>query len=91
MNKLLLITYDLSEPGRNYEDLLNRIKQYNAWARLGGSSYLVVTNSSPVDVRDYLMEVLDNDDQLFVSLVKAPAAWTGLSEDVSSWIKDKIT
>lgn len=32
-----IVSYDLVEPGRRYEDLINRIKQEKVWARLGES------------------------------------------------------
>jgi len=56
--KVLIITYDLSDPGKNYEALLKRIKGYTAWARLGGSSYLIGTTQTPEQVRDDLLKAL---------------------------------
>ena len=48
-----IITYDLSQPGRNYDDLYARIKSYGAWARITESSWAVVTEQNPVAVRDH--------------------------------------
>jgi hypothetical protein len=86
MERVLIVTYDLMNPGQNYENLLKRIKAYKSWARLGGSSYLILTDNTPVQVRDYLMPALDVNDKLYVSLCPPPSAWTGLSDDVSKWI-----
>lgn len=88
MTKVLIISYDLVNPGRNYEHLLKQIKSYPEWARLGGSSYLIYTESGPVEVRDHLMTALDANDKLYVGTAPAPAAWIGMPEDVSNWIHE---
>jgi hypothetical protein len=86
MTRVLIVTYDLIKPGQNYEKLIQRIKQYGEWARLGGSSYLISTANSPVEVRNYLSVVLDQNDKLWVGVAPAPSAWHGLPNDVSNWI-----
>lgn len=83
-----IVTYDLSKPGQNYERLVNLIKQESNWARLGGSSYLVTSRSSAVELRDKYKEALDANDKLYVGVASAPAAWTGYSNEVSEWIKE---
>lgn len=87
-NPLYIISYDLSNPGRNYEALLKAIKQNRAWARIGQSAYLVVTAETASELRDSLTKVLDANDKIYVSLLGSSAAWIGLSEDVSNWIKN---
>lgn len=90
MKKALIVTYDLSNPGRNYEDLLKRIKAYKYWARLGGSSYIILVDqgTNVAQHRDYLAEFLDSNDKLYVSTLGKEAAWHGLTVDVSNWIRD---
>lgn len=88
MKKVYIITYDLSNPGRNYENLLKRIKTYSAWARLGGSAYLIYTEQSSIHIRDHLTPALDTNDKLYVGRMANEAAWRGLADDVSNWIKD---
>ena len=86
MARTLIISYDLSNPGQNYELLLKKVKALGAWARLGGSAYLVITNATPVAVRDDLKAVLDQNDSLFVGVCPPPSAWYGMSEEVGNWI-----
>jgi hypothetical protein len=86
MAQILVVSYDLSNPGQNYEDLLKKIKAYTGWARLGGSAYLIYTDDDPVRVRDNLTTVLDKNDSLFVGMCPRPSAWYGLSEEVANWI-----
>ena len=85
-----IISYDLINPGQNYESLIKKIRSYQSWARLGGSAYVIVSNENVVTVRDKLLKILDNNDKLFVGKVNAPAAWYGLSEEVSDWLKTNL-
>ena len=87
---LYIVSYDLVEPDQRYEDLINLIKQDKIWARLGGSAYLVESNLTAVELRDRYKEVLDGNDKLYVGMVSAPAAWYGLSDQVSEWIKQYL-
>jgi hypothetical protein len=86
MKKVLIISYDLTKPGQNYEPLIQRIKGLGAWAKLGGSSYLILTQYNPVQVRDHLWQVMDKSDILFVGTCPAPAAWANMPPDVNTWI-----
>ncbi|WP_288865428.1 hypothetical protein [uncultured Alistipes sp.] len=85
-----IITYDLVQPGQNYESLLRKIKLYPQWARLGGSCYVIFTTQKPVEIRENLTSVLDVNDKLFVGKVSAPAAWFNLGSEVSNWLRDKL-
>ena len=33
---------------------------------------------------------LDSNDQLFVGVVRAPAAWFNLGDEVSSWLRNNL-
>lgn len=85
-----IVTYDLKNPENNYEDLIKKIRSYKSWARLGDSSYVISTKQSVISIRNKLSDVLYNNDKLFVGKVNAPAAWYGLSEEVSDWLKNHL-
>jgi hypothetical protein len=87
MSRVLFVSYDLVNPGQNYERLIKLIKSYPSWARLGGSAYLIYTSETPVQVRDHLQGALDQNDKLFVGVSPSPSAWYGMPEDVSKWIQ----
>ena len=82
-----IITYDLSKPGRNYDDLYQRINSYGTWAKIAESSWAIVTDQTTVAVRDYLKPALDSNDKLLVGLL-GTSAWIGLSTKVSDWLKE---
>jgi hypothetical protein len=83
---VFIITYDLHNPGQNYETLIKQIKSYGTWARLGFSCYLIKTNETVEAVRDNLLKSLDQNDKIYVGLAPPPSAWYGMTEDVSKWI-----
>jgi hypothetical protein len=87
---IFIITYDLINPSSNYEELLKKIKSHNSWAKLGRYSFIISSNEKPAQIRDGLKTVLQANDKLFVGIVKAPAAWIGLSDDVSQWIRNNF-
>lgn len=86
MSQVLILSYDLMNPGQNYERLVKLIKDYPSWARLGGSAYLLFTDQTPTQVRDHLKQALDVNDKLYVGVSPAPSAWAGLPDDVGKWI-----
>ena len=57
---VLLVTYDLNKPGKDYNDLLKTIKSY-AWARLSESSYAIKTDQSP-------QQVLTNSSRFLIKM-----------------------
>ena len=87
---IYIVSYDLLEPGQNYDNLIEKIKESGSWAKLGGSAYLVDSTKSAVELRDEYKTFLNSNDKLYVGRIEAPAAWTGMPQDVTQWIKDKL-
>lgn len=85
-----IVSYDLKEPGQRYSELVSAITSYRKWARLGQSAYLIVSVESAVELRDKFKQFLDSNDKLYVGIVNPPAAWVGMSDNVSQWIKDEL-
>lgn len=87
-----IVTYDLSveADSQSYQQLIKLIKEDGSWACLGGSSYLIESERTAVELRDRFKSVLDKDDMLYVGVVNAPAAWFGYSKEVTEWIKSKL-
>lgn len=90
MKKAYIVSYDLSSPGQNYENVHKAIKSYSGWAKLGGSAYIILTEDSAGNVRDKIARVIDRNDKLFVGAINAPAAWIGLTDEVSDWLKNNL-
>lgn len=62
---VLLITYDLDNPRRNYDGLIKAIKR-RTWCHALGSVWFLDTKDDLADVRDELSKELDSGDQLYV-------------------------
>lgn len=89
---IYIVTYDLKGEtiSERYNRLIELIKEEGVWACLGGSTYLIESVRTPVELRDRYNTVLNRDDMLYVSQVSAPAAWRGYSQQVTDWIKEKM-
>lgn len=88
---ILLVTYDLDQPNRNYDGLIKAIKR-RTWCHALDSVWFLDTPDSPQDVRDELMKKLDEGDQLYVfrlrkhwAAKKGDAATKWLKSDTRSW------
>lgn len=70
-----IISYDLNNSGKNYDDLIEKIKTYSKWAKINKSVWFVKSNKKCPEIRDDLKSVMDEDDSLFVAKLTGAAAW----------------
>ena len=82
-----VITYDLHEPGQNYDALVERINSYPKCAKLMRSTWSVVTSQTSEQIRDHLKQAIDGNDKLLVGEL-GTSAWYGLSTKVTEWLKE---
>lgn len=87
---IYIVAYDLIEPGQHYEPLIKKIKEYDGWAKLGYSCFLIKTDKAATDVRDELTTLIDKNDKLYVGRATTPAAWFNMPKDVVKWINDNL-
>jgi hypothetical protein len=87
--KVYQISYDLRKQ-RNYEALYELIRSYGGYCHALGSSWLITTQQSATQVRDYLSQALDQDDRLLVTRLQGEAAWIGLEDELSHWLKEQL-
>lgn len=88
MERCYIISYDLRST-RNYDSLYGAIKSYGTWAHILESTWAIVTSKSAGEIRDHLMNFLDEDDRIFVIRSGAEAAWRGI-ECSSDWLKRNL-
>jgi len=91
LSKAYSITYDLMSPGRDYATLFERIKRLGTWARPTASQWVVLTTGSAAGIRDGLRPFIDANDRLLVTALTGEAAWSGLTPDVSEWLRRELT
>lgn len=85
--KKYIITFDLNKPGQNYKALHDAIQKFHAWVKVATTTYVVQSNNSAIQIRDLLQKHIDKNDELFVAELTGKAAWYGLSNEVTEWLK----
>lgn len=84
-----IISYDLTSPGRNYDDLYKAIKSYPYWGKLTESTWAIVTSQTYVQIRDNLKVHIDENDKLIVIQSGRVAAWTKILAS-DNWAKTNL-
>jgi hypothetical protein len=80
--KSFLISYDLSQPDRNYSDLYQAIKNCGSyWTHILESVWIVKSTSSADQIRDQLVAAADKNDSFLVIEV---------TSNYSGWLTEKI-
>ncbi len=87
--KVYQINYDLRKQ-RDYESLYERIRSYSTYSHALESTWLIVTDQTAAQIRDYLYEVMDSDDGLLVTRLQGEAAWIGLRDKTTEWLKSQL-
>jgi hypothetical protein len=86
-----LIGYDLISPGKDYGDLIKAIKALGSgWCHCLDSTWIITNSGSATDIRDALTPHLDSNDKLLVIKTSVPAAWLGLDDERSKWLRETL-
>lgn len=70
-----IITYDLCNSEKNYDELYEYIKSFPSWARITESTWFISSSKSCVDIRNEINKIIDSDDRVFVCSLTGEAAW----------------
>jgi hypothetical protein len=81
-----IIGYDLNTLGQDYSDLRDAIKSYGTWWHHLDSTWIITTDDSAVQIRDYLKQFMDANDELLVAELTGVGAWTGFNSKGSDWL-----
>lgn len=87
----IIISYDLHKSGQNYDCISEKLKGYPTHWHMQQSVWLIKTDKSVTTVRDHLKTCLDSNDKLFVAKLTGAAAWHGLSDKGSKWLKSQLS
>ncbi len=63
---ILLISYDLSDPGQDYSGLYEEIKKAGTWWHHLDSTWVISTKASPDEWQERLRRHIDENDSLLV-------------------------
>lgn len=81
-----LITYDLRQPGQDYDELIKAIKTYKN-VKVAESCWLLRSAKASKDIRDHLAAKMDKNDRLYVTPVARGASWRNPITDGDTIIK----
>lgn len=91
MAKTLMVGYDLNKTGQNYDKLIEALKSnYDNWWHHLDSTWLIKTSKTCVEVRDELRAFIDSNDELLVAELTGVAAWCGIADSGSTWLKNNL-
>lgn len=82
---VLLITYDLRYPGRDYSGLYQEIKSAGTWWHHLESMWLIETQLNPQQWYSKLAPNLDANDHLFIIQVQGNY-WGWLPKEAWDWL-----
>lgn len=71
---LYLISYDLDQPGQNYDQLIAALKGKGA-TRVLYSAWALRTGSNAVQIRDWVKQFVDSNDRILVCPLEGWASW----------------
>lgn len=88
----ILIGYDLNKAGKDYTSLIDAIKKaFPTYWHCLDSTWIVETESTPVQVRDWLGRFIDANDELFVvDITGKAAAWRGFTGSCGDWLTNNL-
>ncbi len=84
----LFISYDLKNPGQNYERVITAIKSLGSWAKVQYSMWYVSSTYNAKQVAEIVRRAQDTNDSLIVvDATNNDASWFNISHEVSEFIK----
>lgn len=84
---ILSISYDLHNPGRDYEDVISTIKSAPSYTHPQGSVWLIDTALSPSDWIDKLKAAGDPNDEYLVTRLAHNWASYNMDSSSAAWLK----
>ena len=84
----IFVSYDLMNPGQNYDSVIETIKKLGTWAKIHQSYWHVKTHCSAKEAAEIIWQTMDRNDKLFVvDTSNNDAYWYNLPETVTEHIQ----
>ena len=71
-----LITFDLINPGQNYDLIIEKIEGIGRFCKCLKNVWIVESTQTSLEVRNFLMQFLDENDLILVTNVTNNTAWS---------------
>lgn len=80
---VLLVTYDLRAPGRNYQPVYDYLRRFT-YCKDMESVWFLDTSVTTREIRDQLQTLVDGNDKIFV--VRITSDWASLNVRCADWL-----
>lgn len=87
--KLLIVSYDLKIPGRNYEGVFSELKGALSWWHYLESTWIIRTKLTMEVWTDKLLARMDKNDSLLIFDVTGQNRQGWLSNKAWEWIREQ--
>ena len=84
---ILLVSYDLKTPNKNYEDLYATLKTADSWWHYLESTWLLYTTSSVDDWQKKIKNIIDDNDNFIVVDITGCTRNGWLPKKAWEWIR----
>ncbi|RIV77079.1 hypothetical protein D2V04_13295 [Pelagerythrobacter aerophilus] len=81
---IMLVTYDLKQPGRDYQPVFDHIKTNYTWCKGLESVWLLDTTKTAQTIRDELKALVDSNDKVFVTRLQGN--WGSFNYYCGDWL-----
>ena len=85
-----MVGYDLNAPGKNYGELIEALKGYGTYWHHLDSIWLIVTDRTTSEIRDYVGQFLDQNDELLVAKLSGAWATKGIQKSGNDWLHSNV-
>ena len=82
---VILVTYDLRQPGRNYQPVYDYLKRFT-YCKGMESVWLLDTSTSTTQIRDDLQRLIDANDRVFA--VRITREWGSVNYQCGDWLNE---
>lgn len=85
-----LVSYDLVGPTRDYEPIIEKIKEYDNWVKILESVFVINSERTAVQIKNNLITTLDQNDKLFVAKLSGEYSTKELSTFANLWLLENL-
>lgn len=86
---ILLVTYDLKVPGRDYSKLYEILKSATYWWHYLESTWILSTSESVTTWREKIKTALDDNDRLFIVDITNQSRDGWLDKKAWDWLSEQ--
>ena len=85
-----IVTFEVSDASKQNQ-LKEKLKQYGGYCPIHDNCWAILSDQTPVQIRDFLSSTLSESDRIFVIRSGTYSAWrNSYGKKNDQWLKDKL-